>query len=80
MIALTATPEGRRCFEKMGLESTGYEEYWVASDSADGSGSGGVELVTVSAGTAPQEFRAPEEAAVRGHARMLAKHLGPGRQ
>ncbi|GKT40527.1 uncharacterized protein ColSpa_00708 [Colletotrichum spaethianum] len=70
--ALTATPEGRRCFEKMGFEPTGYEEFWMAD------GRGGVELVTVSADTAPShEQIAPDEAAVRGHARMFAKHLYP---
>ncbi|KAK1978947.1 hypothetical protein LZ30DRAFT_598014 [Colletotrichum cereale] len=69
--ALTATPEGRRCFERMGFEPTGYEEFWVAD------GGGGVELVAVSADTAPEERTGPESAAVRGHARMVARHLRP---
>ncbi|KAK1689619.1 hypothetical protein BDP55DRAFT_545856 [Colletotrichum godetiae] len=69
--ALTATPEGRRCFEKMGLEATGYEEFWVDN------GSEGVELVTITADTTTEERELREAAIVRGHARMLAKHLHP---
>ncbi|KAJ0158475.1 hypothetical protein CTA2_11504 [Colletotrichum tanaceti] len=67
--ALTATAAGTRCFEQLGFEPTGYEEFWVA----DGRG-GGVELVTVSADTAG-DSRVPDEAAVRGHAMMYARHL-----
>ncbi|OHE92557.1 hypothetical protein CORC01_12136, partial [Colletotrichum orchidophilum] len=69
--ALTATPEGRRCFEKMGFEATGYEEFWVDD------GHEGVELVTITADSAPEEREVREAATVRGHARMLAKHLHP---
>ncbi|KAK2054250.1 hypothetical protein LY76DRAFT_665244 [Colletotrichum caudatum] len=67
--ALTATPEGSRCFERMGFEPTGYEELWMAD------GRGGVELVAVSADTAPEQRTAPDAAAVRGYARMVAKYL-----
>ncbi|KAK1998026.1 hypothetical protein LX36DRAFT_656949 [Colletotrichum falcatum] len=69
--ALTATPEGRRCFERMGFEPTGYEELWMAD------GRGGVELVAVSADTAPEQRTATDSAAVRGHARMVARYLPP---
>ncbi|GKT63068.1 hypothetical protein ColTof4_05339 [Colletotrichum tofieldiae] len=69
--ALTATPGGRRCFEKMGFEPTGYEEFWVAD------ARGGVELVTVTADTAPEERISPGDVAVRGHATMFARHLHP---
>ncbi|EXF80020.1 hypothetical protein CFIO01_00916 [Colletotrichum fioriniae PJ7] len=69
--ALTATPEGRRCFEKMGFEATGYKEFWVDD------GRKGVQLVTITADTAPEEREVREPATVRGHARMLAKHLHP---
>ncbi|KAK2009661.1 hypothetical protein LZ32DRAFT_406381 [Colletotrichum eremochloae] len=69
--ALTATPEGRRCFERMGYEPTGYEELWMAD------GRGGVELVAAFADTAPEQQAAPDAAAVRGHARMVARYLPP---
>ncbi|TQN68644.1 hypothetical protein CSHISOI_06866 [Colletotrichum shisoi] len=68
--ALTATAAEKRCFEQLGFEPTGYEEFWVAD------GRGGVELVTLSADTAADGCRVvPDEAVVRGHARMFAKHL-----
>ncbi|KAK1518057.1 uncharacterized protein CCOS01_12314 [Colletotrichum costaricense] len=69
--ALTATPEGRRCFEKMGFEATGYEEFWVDD------GRKGVQLVTITADTAPEKREVREAATVRGQARMLVKHLHP---
>ncbi|KAK1595592.1 uncharacterized protein LY79DRAFT_588572 [Colletotrichum navitas] len=69
--ALTATPEGRRCFERMGFEPTGYEELWMTD------GRGGVELVAVSADMAREQRTAPDAAAVRGHARMVARYLPP---
>ncbi|OBR04498.1 hypothetical protein CH63R_11201 [Colletotrichum higginsianum IMI 349063] len=67
--ALTATAAGKRCFEQLGFEPTGYEEFWVADMR------GGVELVTVSADTAGDGRVVPDEGTVRGHARMFAKHL-----
>ncbi|KXH62854.1 hypothetical protein CNYM01_03715 [Colletotrichum nymphaeae SA-01] len=69
--ALTATPEGRRCFEKMGFDATGYEEFWVDD------GREGVQLVTITADTAPEKREVREAATVRGQARMLVKHLHP---
>ncbi|KAF6806702.1 hypothetical protein CSOJ01_08686 [Colletotrichum sojae] len=68
--ALTATPEGRRCFEKMGFAPTGYEEFWVTSESSPAE----VHLVTTSAGAAPESL-IPAGSTVKGHARMLARHL-----
>ncbi|KAK2770119.1 hypothetical protein CKAH01_04462 [Colletotrichum kahawae] len=71
--ALTATPDGKRFFEKIGFVPTGYEEYWIDSGSSPG-----VQLVTVSAETA-SETKIPEESTIKGHARMMAttKHLLP---
>ncbi|TEA19700.1 hypothetical protein C8034_v008997 [Colletotrichum sidae] len=68
--ALTATPEGRRCFEKLGLSPTGYEEYWVSSASSDE-----VQLVTVSVDNASEVDISQDR--IKGHARMLAKHIPP---
>ncbi|KAF9873907.1 hypothetical protein CkaCkLH20_08641 [Colletotrichum karsti] len=67
--ALTATPEGRRCFERMGFNPTGYEEFWVSCESSPE-----MQLVTVSAETA-HERKLLEEQSVKGHATMLAKHV-----
>lgn len=43
--ALTATPAGRRTFEKLGFLPTGYKELFVANDSQDGSGKQPLEMV-----------------------------------
>ncbi|GJC83274.1 hypothetical protein ColLi_06112 [Colletotrichum liriopes] len=62
---------GRSSAILMGFEPTGYEEFWVAD------ARGGVELVTVTADTAPKERISPGDVAVRGHATMFARHLHP---
>ncbi|KAF7360196.1 hypothetical protein MVEN_00748300 [Mycena venus] len=64
--ALTATADGRRCFEGMRFEPTGYEEFWIARND-------GVELVTVIPG-GNRTGRDEEDSSIKARAQMVVRY------
>ncbi|KAI1841935.1 hypothetical protein JX266_011905 [Neoarthrinium moseri] len=66
--ALTATPEGRRSFEKLGFRATGYQEIWVEVDAE-------IQLRTVTPGQDREEVLTSIKAdSIKGEAAMSVSH------
>ncbi|KAI1852201.1 hypothetical protein JX265_013054 [Neoarthrinium moseri] len=66
--ALTATPEGRRSFEKLGFRATGYQEIWVEVDAE-------IQLRTVTPGQDREEVLTSIKAdSIKGEAAMSVRY------
>ena len=64
-LALTATPEGQKCFDRLGFEATGYQEVWVKNSH------GNLELRTVLPGQSEESGSKAGDADVVSTAQMV---------